>query len=96
MQINLKYIKLINSTWLSRDLLIKLKFGGNAQAAEAGTWEEQGDTTQMVSQNGITKTNECTMGARDAKNAKEGFYRYYSQKRKTKESVATMTRCEKW
>lgn len=56
MQINLKYINLINSAWLSRDLLIKLKFGGNAQAAVAGTWEEQGDTAQMCS-NGIMKAN---------------------------------------
>jgi len=78
--------------WLSQDLLIKLK--GKKELHRQWmqgqvSWEEYRDAAWLC-RGGIRKAKARMQLnlARDAKNNKKGFYRYVSQKRKLKESVA--------
>jgi len=80
--------------WLSRDLLVKLK--GKKEIHRHWKqgrvfWEEHRDAAQLC-RVGVRKTKawiELNL-ERDAKNNKQGFYRYVGQKRKVKESVTPL------
>ncbi|PKU48851.1 dynein heavy chain axonemal-like [Limosa lapponica baueri] len=82
-------------SWLSQDLLVKLKGKKEMQRqwkqGQVSSWEEYRDAAQLC-RNGVRKAKvqlELNL-ATDAKNNKKGFYRYVSQKRKVKQSVPPM------
>jgi len=79
------------SAWLSRDLLVTLK--GTRELHRQWMqgqvpWEEYGDAAQLCRERFRRAKAWLELNlARDAKNNKQGFYSYVSQKRKVKESA---------
>ena len=78
-------------TWLSQDLLVKLKSKRELHRQwKQGweSWEEYRDAAQLCRDWVRRAKVQMDLNlARDEKNTKKSFYRYVSQKRKVKESV---------
>ncbi|KFQ63342.1 hypothetical protein N334_13791, partial [Pelecanus crispus] len=78
-------------TWLSRDVLVKLKNKRELHRQwKQGqvSWGEYRETTQLCREEVRQAKAQLELNlARDVKNNKKGFYKYINQKRKVKESV---------